>query len=282
MSKLPTFYYEKLTWEEIKQAIGEERVILLPVGSTEQHGYHLPMEVDNYLARQVSIGAAEQVPDDVLVMPNIPYGFNTHHMDFPGQITITGSAFINYCLCVTKSLAYHGFKKIIIVDGHGSNMPFLDIVARQTIIESKGKTLCTALIHTNLARDVAGQIRESGRGGMGHACEWETSMYLHLNENEVRKERIIDDYDMPDSEFHWNELQDPSPILMMEWWTTFSKSGVSGSATLANKEKGKILYDTTVERLVRLIKEFKAREIRPSYDNHAQKPELSLDNLLHF
>ncbi|WP_412676420.1 creatininase family protein [Aneurinibacillus migulanus] len=130
------------------------------------------------------------------------------------------------------------------------NMPFLDIVARQTIIESKGRTLCTALIHTNLARDVAEQIRESGRGGMGHACEWETSMYLHLNENEVRKERIVDDYDMPDSEFHWNELQDPSPILMMEWWTTFSKSGVSGSATLANKEKGKILYDTTVERLV--------------------------------
>ncbi|KIV54580.1 hypothetical protein AM501_11740 [Aneurinibacillus migulanus] len=71
------------------------------------------------------------------------------------------------------------------------NMPFLDIVARQ--------------------------IRESGRGGMGHACEWETSMYLHLNENKVRKERIVDDYDMPDSEFHWNELQDPSLILMMEW-----------------------------------------------------------------
>lgn len=280
--QIPSFFYEKLTWEEIREAIKEERVILLPVGSTEQHGYHLPMEVDNYLAREVSIGAAKLVPDDVLVMPNIPYGFNTHHMDFPGQITITGRTFIEYCLSVTKSLVYHGFKKIIIVDGHGSNMPFLDIVARQTNIESKGKALCTALIHTSLAKDVAGEIRESGKGGMGHACEWETSMYLHLNENEVRKDRIVDDYDMPDSEFHWNELQAPSPVLMMEWWTTFSKSGVSGSATLSTKEKGEILYNVTVERLAKLVKEFKAREIRERYDNHDQKPEINLDNLLHF
>lgn len=282
MSSLPSYFYEKLTWEELKEAIKEQRVILLPVGSTEQHGYHLPMEVDNYLARQVSIGAAELVPNDVLVMPNIPYGFNTHHMDFPGQITINGRTFIEYCLSVTKSLVYHGFQKIIIVDGHGSNMPFLDIVARQTNIESKGTALCTALIHTSLAKDVAGKIRDSGRGGMGHACEWETSMYLHLNEGEVRKDKIVDEYDLPDSEFHWNELQDPSSILMMEWWTTFSKSGVSGSATLSSKEKGKILYDVTVERLARLVKEFKAREIRPRHDNHDEKPKLSLDNLLQF
>lgn len=282
MSSLPSYFYEKLTWEELKEAIKEQRVILLPVGSTEQHGYHLPMEVDNYLARQVSVGAAELVPNDVLVMPNIPYGFNTHHMDFPGQITINGRTFIEYCLSVTKSLVYHGFQKIIIVDGHGSNMPFLDIVARQTNIESKGTALCTALIHTSLAKDVAGKIRDSGRGGMGHACEWETSMYLHLNEGEVRKDKIVDEYDLPDSEFHWNELQDPSSILMMEWWTTFSKSGVSGSATLSSKEKGKILYDVTVERLARLVKEFKAREIRTRHDNHDEKPKLSLDNLLQF
>jgi creatinine amidohydrolase len=282
LSSLPSYFYEKLTWEELKEAIKEQRVILLPVGSTEQHGYHLPMEVDNYLARQVSVGAAELVPNDVLVMPNIPYGFNTHHMDFPGQITINGRTFIEYCLSVTKSLVYHGFQKIIIVDGHGSNMPFLDIVARQTNIESKGTALCTALIHTSLAKDVAGKIRDSGRGGMGHACEWETSMYLHLNEGEVRKDKIVDEYDLPDSEFHWNELQDPSSILMMEWWTTFSKSGVSGSATLSSKEKGKILYDVTVERLARLVKEFKAREIRTRHDNHDEKPKLSLDNLLQF
>lgn len=281
-AKLPTFFYEKLTWEEIQQAIDENRVILLPVGSTEQHGRHLPMEVDNYLAREVAIGAANLVPDDVLVMPNIPYGFNTHHMDFPGQITITGKTFIEYCLCVTKSLAYHGFKKIIIVDGHGSNMPFLDIVARQTNIETKGKALCTALIHTSLALDVAGQIRTTEKGGMGHACEWETSMYLHLNEAEVRMDKIEDEYGLPDSEFHWNELQAPSPILMMEWWTTFSKSGVSGTASASTKEKGKILYDTTIERLARLVKEFKAREIRQRHDNHPRKPELELDNLLHF
>lgn len=282
MSSLPTYLYEKLTWEDMNDAIEQERVILLPVGSTEQHGYHLPMDVDNFLPRSVCLGAAEQLPDDVLVMPNIPYGFNTHHMDYPGQITITMSAFIHYCLCVTKSLAYHGFKKIVIVDGHGSNVPLLDLVARQTILETHGTVLCCSFIHTNLITDVAGQLRESGKGGMAHACEWETSMYMYLDEDAVRKDRIVDEIGMPPSEFFWGEIQQGSPIQMTEWFASHSKSGVAGTPSLASREKGKLLYDATVERLVRLVKEFKTRTIRPRHENHRKKPELPLDNLLQF
>lgn len=282
MSKLPSHYYEKLTWEEMNDAIGQERVILLPVGSTEQHGCHLPMEVDNYLPRRICMGAAEALPDDVLIMPNIPYGFNAHHMDYPGQITITGNAFIQYCLCVTKSLAYHGFKKIIIVDGHGSNVPLLDLVARQTILETHGNVLCASFIHTNLIKDIAGNIRESERGGMAHACEWETSLYLYLNAEEVRKDKIVDECGTPPSEFLWGELQAPAPVSMTEWFTTHSRSGVAGMPSLATREKGKMLYEATVDRLVRLIREFKTREIRPRHENHRKKPEWPLDNLLQF
>jgi creatinine amidohydrolase len=266
----------------MNDAIEQERVVLLPVGTIEQHGPHLPMDVDNMLPRSVSIGAAERLPDDVLIMPNIPYGYNAHHMDFPGQITITGNAFIQYCLCVTKSLAYHGFTKIIIVDGHGSNVPLLDLVARQTILETHGKVACTSFIHTQLAKDVAGQIRESERGGMAHACEWETSMYLHLDEKSVRKERIVDEIGAQPSQFFWGELQNPSPYPMTEWYTMRSKTGVSGRPSLATKEKGKILFDAEVAKLVELIKEFKVRAIVPRVDNHRRKPEIPLDYLLRF
>ncbi|MBO9607056.1 MAG: creatininase family protein [Paenibacillaceae bacterium] len=281
-SPLPSFYYEKLTWEEMNTAIAEERVVIIPVGSTEQHGRHLPMDVDTLLPRSIVVGAAERVPDDVLVMPTIPYGFNTHHMDYPGQITIMASAFINYCLCVTKSLSYHGFNKIMFVNGHGSNMPVLDLVSRQTVLESKGKTLCMCFLHPSLIADVVAQHRESGRGGIAHACELETSLYLYLDEEGVRKDKIEDENSLPPSDFHFFDLQYGSPVTMTPWFSTYTKSGVCGQATLATKEKGKIFYEATVERLVQLIREYKAREIAPRHDNHARKPEQDLDNLLHF
>lgn len=281
MDRLIGFNYEKLTWEEINKVIGENRVILLPVGSTEQHGLHLPMDVDNLLARQVCLGAAEKVPDQVLVMPNVNYGFNTHVMDFPGQITVNGSAFIQYVLSITKSLAYHGFRRIILVNGHGSNMPFLDIVARQTILETKGETLCMALIHTNLAKDVAGQIRESEIGGMAHACEWETSMYLYLNEKDVRFDKAVDEKH-PNSEFIWSDIQQKCPVSYTPWTSSVTKSGVSGSATLSTKEKGRMLFETETERLARLIEQFKNQQALPRREQHLQKPILDIESLLSF
>ncbi|WP_164821435.1 creatininase family protein [Paenibacillus koleovorans] len=281
MVAVTSYLYEKLTWEEINVAIRENRVILIPIGSTEQHGRHLPMEVDNFLARQVCLGAAEKIPDQVLVMPNVNYGFNTHVMDFPGQITVNGSTFIQYVLSVTKSLAYHGFRRIILVNGHGSNMPFLDIAARQTILETKGKTQCMALIHTNLATDVAGEIRESEIGGMAHACEWETSMYLHLAEQEVRKDKLQDEIH-PKTEFIWSDIQKKSPVLYTPWTSSVTESGVSGAAKVSTKEKGKILYETEVERLARLVIEFKARPDYPRRDQHEQPVDVDLESLLGF
>lgn len=281
-SPLPSFYYEKLTWEEMNVAIKEERIILIPVGSTEQHGRHLPMDVDTLLPRRIVVGAAERVPDDVLIMPTIPYGFNTHHMDFPGQITITASAFIHYCLCVTKSLSYHGFNKIVFVNGHGSNMPVLDLVTRQTVLESKGKTLCMAVMHPSLIPDVVERHRESEKGGIAHACELETSLYLYLDESGVRKDKIEDENSLPASNFHWFDLQHGARVVMTPWFSTYTKSGVCGQAKLATKEKGEIFYEATVERLVELILEFKRREISPRHDNHEIMPQQPLDYLLHF
>jgi creatinine amidohydrolase len=93
-------------------------VILLPIGSTEQHGHHLPLDTDNLLATEVSLEAARRDPRNLLVMPNIPYGYNEHAQDFPGTIHVTYEHFIEYCIDVCKSVAYGGFKRIVIVDGH--------------------------------------------------------------------------------------------------------------------------------------------------------------------
>src|SRR5437667_10064376 len=119
-------------WEERNLAIAMQKVVILPTGSTEQDGPHLPLDTDVFLAESVCLEAAQRAPDKVLVLPPISYGLNLHHIDFPGTIHIEPETLIAFCLNITKSVAYHGFKKILLVNGHGSNKPLIDLVARQT------------------------------------------------------------------------------------------------------------------------------------------------------
>jgi creatinine amidohydrolase len=118
----------------------------------------------------------------------IPYGFEDHHMSFPGTITIRSEHLEAFVLDITLSLAHHGFRKILIADGHGSNMPILDLAGRKTIIQSDA--LCACFIWPSLISDLVKQTRESPTpGGMSHACELETSVYLHLNEGAVQMDK---------------------------------------------------------------------------------------------
>src|SRR5205085_10485215 len=130
------------------------------------------------------------------ILPTVPYGFNWHHIDFPGTIGIAWDHFIDYMTDITKSVAYHGFQKILIVDGHGSNVPLVDIVARRTVMETNA--LCASFIYTSLIVDIAREVRESETpGGMAHACELETSLYLHLAPDRVVKEEIQKEVAVP-------------------------------------------------------------------------------------
>ena len=112
--RLP-YRYDHYTWVELKDIVKNQPVVVLPVGSTEDHGHHMPLDVDSFLASSVCEAAAQIIPDQVLVLPAVPYGFEDHHMDFPGTITIHDDHMLNFILDITKSVAHHGFKKILIV-----------------------------------------------------------------------------------------------------------------------------------------------------------------------
>lgn len=125
--------YEKLTWPEINETIEMRKVCIIPCGAVEQHGPHLPLDVDLMCPGGIARGVGESMRDKVLVLPTIAYGYTGHVMDFPGTINTHWETFIKQVLDVTKSLAYHGFKKIILLNGHGSNMPNLDLAARTNL-----------------------------------------------------------------------------------------------------------------------------------------------------
>ena len=260
--------YEEFTWPEIREAVAQKRVAVLPVGTVEQHGPHLPLITDVLTATEMSRLAVERIPQEAVLMPPVFYSFNEHHLDFPGTIAVEGQTIVNYVTDIGKSLAHHGFRKILLVNGHGSNVPFLDVAARN--ITNKSDAICAMVPWWNLVpKDLLKELRESEYpGGMAHGCELETSVLLYLRGDLVQMDKAEKDISFQATEFFYWDLQAPSPVFFQEWFSRYSRTGTVGDPTKASKEKGKRFVEAVVERLVALLKEFRAREIQPRVDHH--------------
>ncbi len=281
-SRAQTEYrYEKLTWPEINNAVGLGQVCIVPCGSVEQHGPHLPLDVDIVCPQGIAFGVGRQVPDKVLVLPPVWYGYTGHVMDFPGTINTHYETFIHQVLDITKSLAYHGFKKIILLNGHGSNMPNLDLAARRSNLETDAE--CVVVAWWNLLtvdKEFLPRWRQSKfPGGCAHACELETSLYLYLDGDNVRKDQVKNgtiSFNEDNSPFNWVDLFGAGPATVISWTSGYSETGVLGEPELATAEKGKQAYDEAVRQLVRFIHYFKDRPCDRRRDRHAQAPTMPM------
>jgi creatinine amidohydrolase len=283
VDSLDKFYYDALTWPEINIAVQAKKAVLLPVGSTEQHGHHLPLDVDNFLARSICETAARLAPRELLVMPTIPYGYNEHALDFPGTIHVTYEHFIEYCLDVCKSVAYAGFERIVVVDGHGSNEHLCEFIARRATLETDA--IAASVMWTNLAIESFERVRESGPGGAAHACELETSAYLYLEPSRVKMELAHDHYGgaagSEGSKFlHVDLTKGWGPVKVVRWTSTATPTGVSGAPSLATAEKGAAIVNAAGENLLAFSREFRQISKGERVDHRVVKPSLpSLPNL---
>ena len=215
--------YERLTWPEVRRASSEERVCLIPVATLEDHGPHLPIDTDLRITAEVCRLTAEAAPDEIVLLPPIPHGYSPHHMDFPGPITIGWDTFTRYCTDVGTSLARHGFRRMLFLNGHGSNQNFVEAAARLVGVEHPGVLAAAAFYlsgKASLAR--VGELRESERGGMGHACELETSIYLAIDPDAVDMEKAVDERGYPDGEYAFMDWAD-GPLKVMPWWSSFRR-----------------------------------------------------------
>jgi creatinine amidohydrolase len=272
------YLYSDLTWPEVNEAVALKKVILLPVGTTEQHGLHLPLDVDNVMASNVCLEAARRAPNRIMMAPPIPYGYNIHQMDFPGTIHVAYDHFIEFCVDVCRSFAYHGFKRIIIVSGHGSNTPLLEYVGRRVILETDA--LAASFMWWNMLLvdpNFVASFRESVfPGGCGHAGEVETSMYLHLDGDKVQMDKAEDHNFLYNADgatgFQWGDAFGSGPVTIVDWSSRELPTGVMGHPTTATAEKGGRIFEEAVTRLGEFADEFRDRPVQPRVDHHAVAP----------
>jgi creatinine amidohydrolase len=253
------FRLEELRWPEVRAAATAGRVILQPLGAIEQHGHHLPVNTDNLIVDSLCAAAAEAAAGEFLVAPVVPYGFNDHNMEFPGTVSIRVQTLIDYLYDVGHSFATMGFRHMIWVNGHGSNVPVVELAARQVSVDSPMRCAVTSSIA--LAVSCAADLRTSPIGGVAHACEFETSLYLHLRPDLVDEQAEVDEIaEWVPAAIDRDWFGSGGPLRYMPWYSQKTRSGVEGSPSHASREKGAEIFARSVSLLVRSAREFRDME----------------------
>lgn len=251
--------WEELNWPQIERCQQEGYLVVVPCGSMEQHGRHLPVNTDSVIVFEVARRAAERVPG-VLVAPMVWTGLSPHHMDFPGTLSLGLETYAALIGDLCRSIARHGFRKIALVNGHGGNQALLQALAQSLRYELRVHLL--TLSYWNLMAQEAAAIRESAPGGIAHACEMETSIQRYLHPEQVKMEEAVSHPVRPALSFLAKDLLSPGKAQLPAPFRERTPSGVMGDPTTATAEKGHRFLEAAVERLAECLQEF--RELNDS------------------
>ena len=285
MKKMQTNRLASMTWPEINKAAQQGRVAIIPAGTLEDHGLHLPVDTDIVIANRIGQNLADRIPDDVVIIPPITFGFSPHHLDGPGTITLRWDTFVESTHQIISSLFYHGFRKVLIINGHGSNEPVLDIASRQAILSNPdSQSAMISWWSLQKVQETVKNFRESV--WTGHACELETSLYMAIDPSLVRADLFEEDINPYMSQHFWADLVSDAPegfvnpVRINEYWSTVSKTGTWGDPRTSSAEKGNAIIEAAVSELIEIVQEYKLRPIRPR-DPKQGEPFKSRNKIVH-
>lgn len=255
------FLWETLTWKEIEERLKEVDTAILPCGAIEQHGPHLPVDVDYYDAVYMAHKVAELCPEPKpFVIPPIPYGVSFHHSSFKGTLSVSNNALSALIYDIGMSLAHNGIKKLIILNGHGDNKPTLTYAAQMITRDAK----IFVCVDTGETSDVDLYDLIDTPNDI-HAGEIETSTTLALRPELVNMDLAVDEtLDLN------NEYLDFTSDRGVSWYVhtqRISESGVMGNAKKATEEKGKKMWDISIKKMVEFVESIKNTPLEKLYQN---------------
>ena len=263
------FKLGKHTWPEISKVINDIAAVMVPVGSTEQHGPHLPFDTDTF----VSVSLAERCAElcrsrgtRILITPPVSFGVSWYHKDFAGTLSLTTTVYISLIKDLLRCLIRDNFKNIILLNSHGGNTACLTVAINDIYEETRHRVYLV-----NWASLVSDQIQSLGiRSPLIHTEEVETSVAMALEQRVVSEKRqrdcfsrrkVYEEKGIPTSEHVAYDALDPGHgvVIPMDYVKDISKSGIVGDATLGTQEKGKEIVLMIVKRLADLISDLSTK-----------------------
>jgi creatinine amidohydrolase len=251
--------FARKTAAEVADVAGEAgSVLVVPVGSVEQHGDHLPVGTDTMLVTSVLDGALAKLDDvPALSTPAAWCGYSPHHLPFGGTISGEFDTLKTQLEEIADTALENGFDAVLFLNGHGGNTALIDVVTSEVgrahpDVEALGAT------YFELATDLVMEVRDSDLGGMAHGGEFETSLLLHLDPDLVGEEMPAEHWDEP-YELGGDDLVQGGPLAVYRSFAEYSESGAIGAPSLASAEKGERLYEGLTDALAALLREVHER-----------------------
>lgn len=241
-------------------------VAVLPIAATEQHGPHLAVSTDTALITHVAQRAEAALPNIVMLCPTLPYGASNHHLGFSGTMSLGHETFSKVLVELVESLLQGGFRRIVLLNGHGGNIT----PARQAL--SYLSYRWDDELRPNIALATYWELGGSAFSGdepmetpaLSHACEYETSMMLHLYPERVYMDHAEKALRPPANGYVGWEDDEPYRGVSMTKSTHFiSSRGSSGRPDLADAGKGEHLLEKATAGLLEFLADFKDWEFMP-------------------
>ena len=233
------------------------KVILIPIGHTEQHAYHLPLSVDTVIIDAIAKGTVDRIPMYAYTLPVMPYGVSTHRQAFAATMNAGGRTFEDFMLAVIDALVTRGFDRFYLMSGHGGNVSFLVNVVKYAGERYRRIFCATAWLHTSGPTGAAAleKYRESQIGGMGHAGELETSFMLHLRPDLCHMERVVDETDFIATPSYYMDWIEGGSLVANPPWDDDTKTGSYGACSLGTAEKGRLWLEAGIEEKISHVRE---------------------------
>lgn len=244
-----------MRWPDLPALSG--RIVVMPLGSLEQHGKHLPVFTDSMIIGHVADRLDQLRGEKIVVLPVQWLGHSPHHRRF-GCVSLDLMPYIEMIRGMCRSVIAMGARRILLLNGHGGN----DIPCKAALRELKSEfeelrdLYIAYAAYWNLAAADFTAIRESPIGGMGHACEMETSILLSTHPELVDTSKAVRGGPSPDRGFRTIDMLKGEPFFMINEFDEFSASGVIGMPDFATPEKGERFLQAAAEAAARFIDEF--------------------------
>jgi creatinine amidohydrolase len=247
-----------MNWQDLRSpevaSIDRATPVVLPVAAVEQHGPHLPLATDRMIAEHFANELNSRLGKSVLILPSMPVGCSDHHMDFAGSLTLDHETFLGVAKQYLHSAWRHGFRNFLVLNAHGGNQGIC-----QVLLEQFGTRHPDSRIVVTTWWRVASQslltLNETGPGGIGHACEFETSLMLLIAPELVRMDAAEPRANVPSYDWAQADLLRSSRASLFRTMREMTPIGAYGEPRGATADKGKQITHIVCDALATILRD---------------------------
>lgn len=250
--------WHEQSWPAMRE-VNKQMPVVVPLGSVEQHGHHLPLYVDTIQVAAIADRVEQRLKDRVLMLPTFWLGSSHHHMDFPGTVSVLPSLYTQIIKSVASCILSAGFKRIFFLNGHGGNeVPGSQALSELVAEDEKANDAYLAFASWwGIGRDAIRPEKHDLKSpeGVSHACEYETSMLLFLRPDLVKMGRARDHTPAIENEWHCS-ARTGSKVAVYRRYGRITSSGNLGTPSAATAKKGESMTAAVVNDVVAFLNDF--------------------------